>query len=156
MLYGPIVCAEFTQRFPIPRKLFDSYGPLLFYGSIASYVVYIGFQLGGNFWLTVWTSDPQANTDPGVRDMYLGIYGLLGIFQVNSLHSIRGRIRLAPSLLSITSLSTSNGRRILRTELRKVPNAWLLEVCSSSSLTVLPGSACVVLIYVLHPFVSAL
>ena len=76
---------QFTQPFPISRKLFDSYGPLLFYGSIASYIVYIGFQLGGNFWLTVWTSDPQANTDPGVRDMYLGIYGLLGIFQVNSL-----------------------------------------------------------------------
>ena len=85
-LQSPVIrCGfQFTQPFPISRKLFDSYGPLLFYGSIASYIVYIGFQLGGNFWLTVWTSDPQANTDPGVRDMYLGIYGLLGIFQVNS------------------------------------------------------------------------
>ena len=94
---------------PISRKLFDSYGPLLFYGSIASYIVYIGFQLGGNFWLTVWTSDPQANTDPGVRDMYLGIYGLLGIFQVNSFHSTRGRSRLAHGfsfILPIPSLSS--------------------------------------------------
>ena len=30
----------------------------------------------------MWTSDPQANTDAGVRDKYLGIFGLLGIFQV--------------------------------------------------------------------------
>ena len=115
---------QFTQPFPISRKLFDSYGPLLFYGSIASYIVYIGFQLGGNFWLTVWTSDPQANTDPGVRDMYLGIYGLLGIFQVNSFHSIGGRSRLAPSLLSITFPSTSNGERILHSEQIRIPRLY--------------------------------
>ena len=66
----------------ILRKFFDSYGPLMFFGSIVSYVVYIGFQLGGNFWLTVWTSDPLANTDTSVRDKYLGIFGLLGVFQV--------------------------------------------------------------------------
>ena len=94
---------QFTQPFPISRKLFDSYGPLLFYGSIASYIVYIGFQLGGNFWLTVWTSDPQANTDPGVRDMYLGIYGLLGIFQVNSFTQ-HTRSKQACSFTSVNNL----------------------------------------------------
>ena len=77
-----LLSLDSISYFLIFRKFFDSYGPLLFFGSIVSYVVYIGFQLGGNFWLTVWTSDPQANTDAGVRDKYLGIFGLLGIFQV--------------------------------------------------------------------------
>ena len=77
-----LLSLDSISYFLISRKFFDCYGPLLFFGSIVSYVVYIGFQLGGNFWLTVWTSDPRANTDTGVRDKYLGIFGLLGIFQV--------------------------------------------------------------------------
>ncbi|XP_065088176.1 multidrug resistance-associated protein 1-like [Ochlerotatus camptorhynchus] len=35
----------------------------------------------GNIWLTDWSEDPEAATDPAVRDMYLGVYGGLGGLQ---------------------------------------------------------------------------
>lgn len=41
-------------------------------GTFALYLIYQGFSLGSNIWLSEWSTDPLANTDDSVRNMYLG------------------------------------------------------------------------------------
>lgn len=43
-------------------------------------VINQGFAVGSNQWLTIWSSDPN-NVDPATRDMYLGVYGAMGVGQ---------------------------------------------------------------------------
>ena len=42
---------------------------------------YQGFQVSGNIWLSKWTEDPLATTSESKRNMYLAVYGVLGLFQ---------------------------------------------------------------------------
>ena len=42
---------------------------------------YQGFQVAGNIWLSKWSDDPLASTQDSTRDMYLGVYGALGLGQ---------------------------------------------------------------------------
>ena len=35
-------------------------------------------------WLSVWSEDEEAATNTGKRNLYLGIYGMLGFFQVHT------------------------------------------------------------------------
>ena len=44
------------------------------------YVVYQGFSLSSNIWLSRWAS-ARNNSDSAVRDLYLGVYGALGFGQ---------------------------------------------------------------------------
>lgn len=54
-----------------------------------SFCVFQGLSVGTNFWLNTWTGDAAllnaSTTDPTAlkdgNDFYLGIYGLLGVFQ---------------------------------------------------------------------------
>ncbi|TRY61972.1 hypothetical protein TCAL_10708 [Tigriopus californicus] len=49
--------------------------------TILFYIIYQGFQLGANVWLSEWSTDPRASTDTSVRNLYLSVYGVLGLFQ---------------------------------------------------------------------------
>ena len=49
-------------------------------GTFLLYLIYQGFSLGSNIWLSEWSTDPRA-TEESVRNMYLAVYGTLGIFQ---------------------------------------------------------------------------
>lgn len=55
----------------------------LFYsiGTFALYLIYQGFSIGSNIWLSEWSTDPLANTEDSVRNKYLSVYGVLGFFQ---------------------------------------------------------------------------
>lgn len=43
-------------------------------------IVYQGLQVFSNTWLSEWSGRPDAD-EPYVRDLYLGVYGGLGIAQ---------------------------------------------------------------------------
>lgn len=54
-----------------------------------------GFSIGSNVWLSVWSdanaTDADGNQDTAARDMYLGVYGALGIGQ-GKLHLIHSNL----------------------------------------------------------------
>jgi len=68
--------------------------------SVAFYLIYQGFSVGSNIWLSSWADDPRASTDPGVRNMYLAVYGGLGVLQSLS-------IMVATTVLSIFTLNAA-------------------------------------------------
>ncbi len=43
------------------------------------------FTVGANLWLSVWSEDERASVDTSVRNLYLGIYGLMGLLQSTSI-----------------------------------------------------------------------
>ncbi len=53
------------------------------FATVAFYVVFQGFSIGANLWLSEWTSLPIINgtQDSNERNFYLGIYGALGFMQ---------------------------------------------------------------------------
>jgi ATP-binding cassette subfamily C (CFTR/MRP) protein 1 len=64
------------------------------------YLICQGFSVGSNIWLSAWSDDPRASDDPGIRNMYLGIYGALGLIQSIS-------IMIATTLLAIFTLNAA-------------------------------------------------
>ena len=48
-----------------------------------AYVCYMGFQVGTNIWLSVWSNDPIVNgtQNRALTDLRLGVYGGLGLGQ---------------------------------------------------------------------------
>lgn len=44
-------------------------------------IIYQGFSVGSNIWLTKWSSDKTAATDTDQRNMYLGGYAAFGLGQ---------------------------------------------------------------------------
>jgi ATP-binding cassette subfamily C (CFTR/MRP) protein 1 len=76
--------------------------------AVAFYMIYQAFSVGSNIWLSRWSDDPRATTDPGVRNMYLAIYGALGVLQslaimaattVLSIFTLNAAIKLHHSML---------------------------------------------------------
>ena len=65
-----------------------SIGVLFTSGTFLLYAVYQGFSLGSNIWLSEWSTDPRAATDTSVQNMYLAVYGVLGIFQVSQYYFV--------------------------------------------------------------------
>jgi hypothetical protein len=48
------------------------------------YILSTGAAVGSNFWLSAWSNDPlpiNGTVDTDLRDLRLGIYGLLGLTQ---------------------------------------------------------------------------
>ncbi|XP_055546953.1 multidrug resistance-associated protein 1-like [Wyeomyia smithii] len=74
-------------------KYFKAIGWNLAFWSIFASVLNQASALYGSVWLTDWSEDPEAATDPSVRDMYLGVYGGLGGIQ--SITSLIASITLA-------------------------------------------------------------
>ncbi len=50
--------------------------------SVAFYALFQTFTVGANLWLSVWSEDEEAATNTSKRNMYLGVYGTLGVLQV--------------------------------------------------------------------------
>ena len=69
--------------------------------SILMYATYQGFGIGSNLWLSNWSVDPLASTDISVRNMYLAVYGVLGLFQALF-------VMLATGFIQIGSLKASS------------------------------------------------
>jgi ATP-binding cassette subfamily C (CFTR/MRP) protein 1 len=76
--------------------------------SIAFHVIYQGFSVGSNIWLSEWSDDPHASNETSVRNMYLGVYGVLGVMQsisimvattVTSIFTLNAAIKLHQSML---------------------------------------------------------
>lgn len=44
-------------------------------------IIYQGFSIGSNMWLSKWSSDKSAADDNDVRNMYLGVYAAFGLGQ---------------------------------------------------------------------------
>lgn len=44
-------------------------------------VVFQGFSIGSNVWLSRWANDKEAGNDTSLRDMYLGVYAGFGVGQ---------------------------------------------------------------------------
>jgi len=49
--------------------------------TVVMFFIFQGFSAGSSIWLSAWSTDPLASVDDGVRDKYLAVYGVLGIFQ---------------------------------------------------------------------------
>ena len=83
--------------------------------SVIFYALFQTFTVGANLWLSVWSEDQEAGTDPSKRNLYLGVYGALGLLQVNtfSLYNKVTKVRikeesflnLAPFLVFLESFS---------------------------------------------------
>ncbi|XP_063232793.1 LOW QUALITY PROTEIN: multidrug resistance-associated protein 1-like [Bacillus rossius redtenbacheri] len=58
-------------------------GPLLCVLTIVFNVLFQGLLVGSNLWLSAWTNEYGGGPmPPGTRDLYLGVYGLMGVGQV--------------------------------------------------------------------------
>ncbi|XP_018568571.1 multidrug resistance-associated protein 1 isoform X2 [Anoplophora glabripennis] len=80
------------------KHYLKSIGLFLTFATILLNMVFQGFSIGSNVWLGVWANDSSLNVNGTVntarRDLYLGVYGALGIGQaVTSVFS-----ELAPGL----------------------------------------------------------
>ncbi|KAL1397170.1 hypothetical protein pipiens_009960 [Culex pipiens pipiens] len=64
--------------FAVYIKYFKAIGWNLAFWSIFFSIINQASAIYGSVWLTNWSEDPEAATDPSVRDMYLGVYGGLG------------------------------------------------------------------------------
>lgn len=66
-----------------------SIGLFLSFATIILNVIFQGFSIGSNLWLSAWSSDPSLTriindtivVDTGKRDLYLGVYAGLGVGQ---------------------------------------------------------------------------
>lgn len=62
-----------------------SIGIFLSISTVLLNMVFQGFSIGSNIWLSAWSNDNEivvnGTQDTDRRDMYLGVYGALGIGQ---------------------------------------------------------------------------
>lgn len=72
---------EGSVKWAVYKHYLKSIGIGLSIATICLNVVFQGFSIGSSIWLSRWSSDLNAGTDPAVRDMYLGVYGAFGAGQ---------------------------------------------------------------------------
>lgn len=67
------------------KHYLKSIGLFLTFATVFLNMVFQGFSIGSNVWLGVWANDTSLNVNgtvnTGRRDLYLGVYGALGIGQ---------------------------------------------------------------------------
>lgn len=67
------------------KHYLNSIGFFLMFATLSLNLVYQGFSVGSNVWLGIWADDNETHVNgtinKGKRDLYLGIYGALGIGQ---------------------------------------------------------------------------
>lgn len=84
-----LIEAEKTERGSVKWEVYKHYlksiGIFLTIITLLLNAVFQGFSIGSNVWLSVWSNDKEivvnGTQDTGKRDMYLGVYGALGIGQ---------------------------------------------------------------------------
>ncbi|CAG9853670.1 unnamed protein product [Phyllotreta striolata] len=74
-------------RWAVYKHYLKSIGIMFMLSTLIFNLIYQGFQIGSNVWLGIWADDDKlvsngTTTDTGKRDMYLGVYGALGLGQV--------------------------------------------------------------------------
>ncbi|CAG2069326.1 unnamed protein product, partial [Timema podura] len=64
---------------------FRSIGTMFIVGTLLFNAFFQSFQVGTNMWLSAWSTNAYgAQNESGAQDLYLGVYGALGIGQVLS------------------------------------------------------------------------
>lgn len=67
--------------FAVYKHYIQSVGIFLCVATLLLNFVFQAFQIGSNLWLTKWSNDKAVETDTGLRNMYLGVYGAFGLGQ---------------------------------------------------------------------------
>jgi len=68
-------------KWDVYKHYLKSIGIFLSLTTVLLNMVFQGFSIGSNIWLSRWSSDPNAGNDTQLRDMYLGVYGAFGAGQ---------------------------------------------------------------------------
>uniref|UniRef100_A0A0K8SLI1 ABC-type glutathione-S-conjugate transporter n=1 Tax=Lygus hesperus TaxID=30085 RepID=A0A0K8SLI1_LYGHE len=75
-------------KLDVYKHYLGAIGPFLVAATVLLNIVFQGFAVGSNLWLSVWSSDVSlvvnGTQDTSKRDMYLEVYGLLGLGQILS------------------------------------------------------------------------
>lgn len=70
-----------SVKWDVYKHYLKSIGLTLSGVTIVLNLVFQGFSIGSNIWLSRWAGDKNAGNDTSVRDMYLGVYGAFGAGQ---------------------------------------------------------------------------
>lgn len=74
-----------SVKWDVYKHYLKSIGIFLTAITLVLNMVFQGFSIGSNVWLSVWSADTEIVvnnvTDTAKRDLYLGVYGALGIGQ---------------------------------------------------------------------------
>ena len=72
-------------KWDVYKHYLKSIGFSLTFATLFLNLIFQGFSIGSNLWLSRWSSDSaivvNGTTDTARRDMYLGVYGALGFGQ---------------------------------------------------------------------------
>uniref|UniRef100_A0A1Q3FWR2 ABC-type glutathione-S-conjugate transporter n=2 Tax=Culex tarsalis TaxID=7177 RepID=A0A1Q3FWR2_CULTA len=71
-----------SVKWEVYKHYLKSIGLTLSLATVFLNMVFQGFSIGSNLWLSRWSTDAAAENDTSVRDMYLGVYGAFGAGQV--------------------------------------------------------------------------
>lgn len=69
------------MKWAVYSHYLKSIGVTLSVTTILLNMVFQAFSIGSNIWLSEWSNDNTTTEDTAKRDMYLGVYGGLGIGQ---------------------------------------------------------------------------
>lgn len=95
-----------SVKWPVYKHYLRSIGVVLSICTIILNMLFQGFSIGSNIWLSRWSTDERAANDTGVRDMYLGVYGALGLGQgMLRCSPIKCHSLLFPSYPNLPSIS---------------------------------------------------
>ena len=112
-----LIDAEKSEEGGVKWSVYTYYSKSVGYlATLAAFFFYIafqGFSVGANIWLSRWADDPLATTQIPTRNMYLAVYGVLGLFQGISI--MIGTVFFAKyTLNAATKLHKTMLQRILR------------------------------------------
>ncbi|XP_035914948.1 multidrug resistance-associated protein 1 isoform X1 [Anopheles stephensi] len=105
-----------SVKWEVYKHYLKSIGLTLSVATVILNMIFQGFSIGSNLWLSRWSTDESAENDTSVRDMYLGVYGAFGAGQVLSTF-------LSTLFLYVGALEAS--RTLHKTLLRRVLHAPL-------------------------------
>ncbi|XP_058124357.1 multidrug resistance-associated protein 1 isoform X3 [Anopheles coustani] len=71
-----------SVKWDVYKHYLKSIGLTLSVATVILNMIFQGFSIGSNLWLSRWSTDDSAENDTSVRDMYLGVYGAFGAGQV--------------------------------------------------------------------------
>lgn len=70
-----------SVKWDVYKHYLKSIGVSLSVLTVVFNLIFQGFSIGSNIWLSKWSSDEKAGNDTSLRDMYLGVYGAFGAGQ---------------------------------------------------------------------------
>nr|QST14986.1 ABCC1-2 protein [Diaphanosoma celebensis] len=98
-----LIEAEKAETGKVKMEVYSHYlrsiGFWMAFWTLLLYVVYQGFSMYSNIWLSEW-SGAENSTQPAIRDLYLGVYGALGLGQATS-------VMVASVMLALCTLKAS-------------------------------------------------